>query len=64
MPANKESYFFKVAEPVYAFQLSQPIEIFRPDWQHKGKTGDWLIVKENEQYVVDAEVFSLSYEKI
>lgn len=58
---DRPGYYAKRPCPVWAFQLSQSVEIFRPDWQHKGKEGDWLIVLPSEQYVVDAEVFAATY---
>lgn len=61
---DQPGFYVKAPTPVWAFPLSQPIEVFRPDWQHKGKTGDYLIVLENEQYVVDAEVFALTYMEV
>ncbi len=28
--------------PVMAFQLAFPIDVYRPDWEHGGKAGDWF----------------------
>lgn len=65
---TREGYYFKPTaqqSPVWAFKLGQPIEVFRPGWQHRGKAGDYFVVKsDTDQYVVDAEVFEATYQGV
>ncbi len=59
-------YFVKKEEVVVeAVQLANPIEVFRPGWQHQGKAGDYFVTRDlNDQYVCDREIFEQSYEAL
>lgn len=59
---GREGYYTKRGDVVVtAIELVHPIEIFRPDWQHKGKAGDFLLTNGNDQYVCDREIFFQTY---
>lgn len=60
---GREGYYVKRSTAVVdAIQMDFPIEIFRPDWQHKGKAGDYLLYAgKGDQYVCDQEVFLQTY---
>ena len=61
---GREGYYSKplTQEPVWVAQLAYPINIHRPGWEHAGKAGDYLVFKAaDDQYVIDKEVFEVTY---
>jgi hypothetical protein len=62
---GKANYFTKSSDVIVeAIQLTHPIEVFRSDWQHKGKAGDFFLNNNGDQYVCDQEVFLKTYEPV
>lgn len=59
---GQDGYFKKRGDVIVeAIQLAHPIEIFRPDWQHKGKVGDFFLSNNGDQYVCDKDIFLETY---
>lgn len=62
---DRPGYYTRRADvTVEAVRLAHPVEIFRHDWKHRGKAGDWLVTRaDGDQYVVDADIFADTYER-
>lgn len=55
---------YRKTEPIKAVRMNKPFEVETPEGTMQGKEGDWLAEGiEGERWVIDADIFSKTYEK-